>query len=192
MTESTAVVTAFPSAKPKPRKASAKVASMIRVNQAGEYGAKRIYKGQLDFLRNISPETRATIEHMEEQEQEHLDAFNRQIATRQVQPTLLTPIWHAAGYAMGAATALMGEKAAMACTAAVEEVIDEHYQEQLNELEGEDEEELRALITKCREDELEHRDTAYEHGAAEAPAYPVLSFGIKTASRMAIWLSKRI
>lgn len=162
---------------------------MIRVNHAGEYGAKRIYEGQLAILKNkpCAP----VIEHMKEQELEHLEYFKKAIAKRHVRPTILTPFWHVAGFALGAATAMAGEKVAMACTVAVEEVIDEHYQQQLSQL-GEDEAELKASITKFREDELQHRDTGLKHDAEQAPAYTVLTQLIKTGSKMAIWLSTRV
>ena len=165
------------------------VDQMIRVDQAGEYGAKRIYQGQLAILghRQVGD----TIRHMADQEQHHLDAFNKLIVERRVRPTALTPLWHLAGFALGAGTALLGEKAAMACTVAVEEVIGEHYAQQEAKL-GDDEKELRGTIEKFRLEELEHRDTALAHGAKEAPAYPVLSRAIKDGTRLAIWLSTRI
>lgn len=169
--------------------AEAEVERMIRVDQAGEYGAKRIYQGQLAVLKGRASE--ASIRHMAEQEQRHLDTFDRLMATRRVRPTLLGPIWHAAGFALGAATALLGEKAAMACTEAVEEVIDEHYAAQTEALEGRDAE-LGAAIAEAHADEIEHRDAARAAGAAEAPAYPVLKEVIKRASRTAIWLSERV
>ena len=167
----------------------AEVERMIRVDQAGEYGAKRIYQGQLAVLKGRASEP--AIRHMAEQEQRHLDAFDRLMTTRRVRPTLLGPIWHAAGFALGAATALLGEKAAMACTEAVEEVIDEHYAAQTQALEGRDAE-LGAAIAEAHADEIEHRDAARAAGAAEAPAYPVLKQVIKRASRTAIWLSERV
>jgi len=170
--------------------ANEKIASMIRVNHAGEYGAARIYEGQLAILGN--KECADTIRHMREQEQEHLDLFDKQIVARKVRPTVLSPVWHLAGYALGMGTALLGEKAAMACTVAVEEVIDEHYAEQERDLENiEEEQDLRKMITKCRQDELEHRDIGLHHGAEETPGYPILAAAIKGASKMAIWLSKR-
>ncbi len=164
------------------------LARMIRVDQAGEYGARRIYEGQLAVL-GRSPAA-ATIRKMHEQELAHLETFDRLIAERRVRPTLLQPVWHVAGFALGAATALLGEKAAMACTVAVEEVIDEHYAGQSERL-GEDEAELKKTIEDFRADELEHRDIGLEHDAEGAPAYPVLSGAIKTGSRLAIWLSER-
>lgn len=162
---------------------------ILRVDHAGEYGAKRIYEGQLSVLKK-APST-PTIRHMLQQELEHLDAFSRLLPQRRVRPTLLTPLWHVGGFAMGAATAMLGEKAAMACTEAVEDVIDAHYAKQVEAL-GETEPELRATIEKFRAEEVEHRDTARAEGAAEAPAYPLLSRGIKAITRGAIWLSERI
>ncbi len=164
------------------------LARMIRVDQAGEYGARRIYEGQLAVL-GRSPAA-ATIRKMHEQELAHLETFDRLIAERRVRPTLLQPVWHVAGFALGAATALLGEKAAMACTVAVEEVIDEHYAGQSERL-GEDEAELKKTIEDFRADELEHRDIGLEHDAEGAPVYPVLSGAIKAGSRLAIWLSER-
>lgn len=159
---------------------------IIRVDHAGEYGARRIYEGQLAVL-GRHPQ----IEHMAEQERAHLARFADMVVARRVRPTLLTPIWHVAGFALGAATALLGEKAAMACTEAVEEVIDEHYAAQSARL-GDDETELKAVIEQFRAEEIEHRDTARAAGAAEAPAYPVLTTAIKQASKLAIWLSERV
>ncbi len=165
------------------------IEQMIRVNQAGEYGAVRIYQGQLAILsRKKSAET---IHHMLDQEKEHLEKFNKLMVKHQVRPTALTPLWHIAGYALGAATALLGEKVAMSCTVAVEEVIDEHYEKQEQAL-GNKEKELKSLISKCREEEQEHRNIGLEHGAEEAPFYPALTSVIKAGSRLAIWLSTRI
>lgn len=165
------------------------VESMIRVNQAGEYGAMRIYAGQLAVLRHGAASEK--IKEMAAQEREHLDAFNKLAAERRVRPTALEPLWHLAGFALGAATALMGEKAAMACTVAVEEVIEEHYADQAAKL-GEDEAPLRETIQKFRADELEHRDTAVAHHARETPGYELLASAIKAGSRLAIWLSTRV
>lgn len=165
------------------------VARIIRVDHAGEYGAARIYDGQLAVL-SRSPSA-AKIQEMRDQEQEHLDAFAALVADRRVRPTALMPLWHVAGFALGAATALMGEHAAMACTAAIEEVIGEHYAGQAAEL-GDDEAELRQTIEGYRADEIAHRDTALAEGAREAPGYAMLTGAIKTGSRLAIWLSTRI
>ena len=162
---------------------------IVRVDHAGEYGAVRIYEGQLAVLGNSNKAD--VIRHMAEQEREHLDKFNELIGARRVRPTALMPVWHAAGFALGAATALMGERAAMACTAAVEEVIDEHYAKQAAAL-GDDEAELRETIEKFREDELEHRDTAIAHEAEETPGYEALAAVIKKGSKLAIWLSERV
>ncbi len=167
-----------------------RVARMIRVDQAGEYGARRIYEGQLAVLGENHPKA-AVIREMYEQERRHLETFDRLVLEGRVRPTLLQPIWHVAGFALGAATALMGERAAMACTVAVEEVIDEHYAGQSEEL-GEDHPELKATIEEFRADEQEHRDIGLKHGAEETPGYDLLSAGIKTGSRLAIWLSQRI
>jgi len=170
---------------------------MLRVDHAGEYGATRIYAGQLAVLGKSGPDAAPAIRHMAAQEDRHLAAFNRLLPQRRVRPTLLAPVWHVAGFALGAATAMLGEKAAMACTEAVEEVIDDHYQGQLKtleklEAEGRGEPELAALIEEFRTEEVEHRDTARAAGAAEAPAYPLLREGIKSATKLAIWLSERV
>lgn len=165
------------------------VASMIRVNHAGEFGAKRIYDGQLAVLGKTG--SAKVIAEMAAQEQRHLDVFEQMIVDRQVRPTLLSPLWHVAGFALGAATAAMGERAAMACTVAVEEVIEEHYAGQQAKL-GDDEKELRDTIGEFRADELQHRDTGLEHEAELAPAYELMSAVIKRGSRLAIWLSTRL
>jgi ubiquinone biosynthesis monooxygenase Coq7 len=167
----------------------ATIARMIRVDHAGEYGAKRIYQGQLAILGR--GDKGDLIRHMQAQEQEHLDTFSDLIIRRRVRPTALLPFWHLAGFALGAATAALGERAAMACTVAVEEAIDEHYTAQIETL-GEDEPDLRATIEKFRADELEHRDTGLEHGAEQAPAYRLLSRVIKTGCKVAIALSERV
>ncbi len=162
---------------------------IIRVDHAGEYGAVRIYAGQLAVLGRSR--AAPALREMAEKEAEHLAAFDRLVADRAVRPTVLSPLWHAAGFALGAATALMGERAAMACTEAVEEVIDAHYAHQAAAL-GEDEAELRATIERFRADEIEHRDAARAAGAAEAPGHEILTAAIKAGSRLAIWLSTRI
>lgn len=170
----------------------AEAARMIRVDQAGEFGATRIYEGQLAVLGGR--EAGDEIGHMAEQERAHLAKFNALMAERRVRPTVLSPLWHVAGYALGAATALMGEKAAMACTVAIEEVIDEHYTAQsarLSDGVGEDPE-LKDLIEECRLDEVAHKEAALEKGARDVPGYSLLTGAIKTSSRMAIWLSQRV
>ena len=166
----------------------------IRVDQAGEFGAVRIYEGQLAALRltgRANGEAGRKIAAMARAEREHNRTFDRLLVERRVRPTALSPLWHVAGFALGAATALLGEKAAMACTVAVEETIDEHYAEQAAAL-GDDEAALRTTIEKFRADELEHRDTALASGAEEAPAYEALSAVIKAGSKLAIWLSSRV
>lgn len=168
----------------------ADTASMLRVNQAGEYGATRIYAGQLAVLRKTSPAAHQ-IARMAQQEERHLERFNALMSERRVRPTALQPLWDVAGFMLGAATALLGEKAAMACTDAVETEIDRHYGEQLERL-GDDDPELAADIADFRAEELEHRDTARAHGAAEAPGYPVLTAAIRAGCRVAIGLSKHI
>jgi len=163
---------------------------MLRVDQAGEYGATRIYAGQLAVLRRNCAEAKLTA-RMAAQEQRHLDRFNRLMSDRRVRPTALQPLWNVAGFALGAATALMSEKAALACTDAIETEIDKHYGEQLAEL-GEDDPELARDIADFRADELEHRDAARDAGATTALGYPLLTAAIRAGCRMAIELSKRI
>jgi len=165
-------------------------ASMLRVNQAGEYGATRIYAGQMAVLRRNSSASKL-IARMAGQEQRHLDRFNKMMAERRVRPTALQPVWNVAGFALGAATALMSEEAAMACTDAVETEIDRHYSSQLQQL-GDDDPELAADIEAFRLEELEHRDTAREAGAAQAVGYPILTAAVRAACRVAIGMSKRI
>ena len=162
---------------------------ILRVDQAGEYGAVQIYKGQLAVLggRKAAKPIRA----MAEAEAEHLAAFNKLLAKRKVRPTALQPLWRIAGFALGAGTALLGERAAMACTVAVEEVIEDHYTKQIAAL-GEDEVELKATLAKFRAEEVEHGEEARRHDAEKAPGYRVLSRAIKTGSRLAIWLSERV
>ncbi len=163
---------------------------MVRVDQAGEFGATRIYAGQLAVLRRNSPAAKL-VSRMADQERRHLDRFNALMAERRVRPTALQPIWNVAGFALGAATALISEEAAMACTEAVEIEIDRHYSKQLDEL-GEEDPELAADIAEFRADELEHRDVAREAGAATALGYPLLTVAIRAACRVAIGSSKRI
>lgn len=165
-----------------------RLAEILRVDHAGEYGAVRIYEGQLAVLGDAP--AGAAIRRMMAQEQEHLAAFEKLLPDNRVRPTLLAPFWHVAGFALGAGTALLGEKAAMACTAAVEEVIDEHYAAQVAELSSSDPE-LAGTLERFRRDEVAHREEALEAGAAEAPGYELLSAAIKAGSRLAIWLSTR-
>jgi ubiquinone biosynthesis monooxygenase Coq7 len=168
---------------------AARVEQMIRVDHAGEYGAKRIYAGQIAVLGN-GPKG-DVLRHMQAQEQVHLDTFSALIAKRRVRPTALLPLWHVAGYALGAVTAAMGERAAMACTVAVEEAIDEHYRAQTAEL-GPDEAELSRTIETFRAEELEHRDIGLANEAELAPGYRVLSAFIKAGCRVAIAVSERV
>ena len=166
---------------------------MIRVDHAGEFGALQIYKGQLAVLERAQSERESvqTIRRMAEQEQQHFAAFDRLVRQRGVRPTALEPLWRVAGFALGAATALMGEKAAMACTVAVEEVIDAHYKRQAASV-PEQESGLKQVLAEFREDELEHRDMALEHGAREARGYGVLTSAIRVCCRTAIALSEKI
>src|SRR6266700_929232 len=167
--------------------------AMIRVDHAGEFGALRIYEGQLAVLaRKPGAESDVdAIRGMLAQEQKHFDAFDKIIKDRAVRPTALEPVWRAAGYALGAATALMGQKAAMACTVAVEDVIDQHYAKQIERL-GTDEAELKTAIQKFHAEECAHRDEALERGASEAAGYALLSGVIRFSCRVAIALSERL
>ena len=189
-----------PAKKPRPRITGADrlpgdpdarqlVERMIRVDHAGEYGAMRIYEGQMAVLGEAA--AAGAIAHMARQERDHLAAFEKLIRERRVRPTALTPLWHVGGFALGAATAALGPRTAMACTAAVEEVIDGHYAGQIAKL-GDDEADLRAQMESYRADEAAHRDTAYEHGAREALGYGLISTAIKAGTRLAIWLSERV
>lgn len=166
----------------------ARVARMIRVDHAGEYGAVRIYTGQLAVLERSGKA--ALLRHMLEQEQHHLDTFSELIANRRTRPTALLPLWHVAGFVLGAASAAFGPRTAMACTVAVEEVIDRHYAAQEEAL-AESEPELKAVIARFRAEEREHRDLGLAEGAEKAPAYRLLSATIKIGCRAAIWASER-
>ena len=174
----------------RPGDARADRASMLRVDQAGEYGATRIYAGQLAVLRRNCPEAKL-VARMAVQEQRHLARFDSLMAERRVRPTALQPLWNVAGFALGAATALMSEQAALACTDAVETEIDKHYAQQLRDL-GDDDPELAADIEAFQAEELEHRDTARAAGAQDAVGYPLLTGAIRAGCRMAIAVSKRI
>jgi ubiquinone biosynthesis monooxygenase Coq7 len=165
------------------------VERVIRVDHAGEYGAARIYAGQLAVLGR--GEKGDLLRHMEEQEQHHLKTFAGLIADRRVRPTAMLPFWHLAGFALGAVTAAMGERAAMACTVAVEETIDAHYAAQAEAL-GEAEPELRQTIERFRAEELEHRDIGLAHEAEQAPGYRVLTAMIKAGCRAAIRITERV
>ena len=170
-----------------------KLAEMLRVDHAGEYGAVQIYRGQRAVFSRSPSKAHAErlIADMEAGEQEHLRTFDRMIAERGVRPTIMAPVWRLAGFGLGAATALMGEKAAHACTEAVEEVIEEHYAEQSRALDGVDTE-LKRVVDKFREDEIAHKETAIDQGARQAAAYPLLSAVIKFGCRAAIRISERV
>jgi len=161
----------------------------LRVDHAGERAAQQIYKGQLAIMKNhaMGPE----IQHMMEQEVEHLEAFETLLNERQVRPSLLDPLWDAAGFALGVATAAMGPKAAMACTIAVEEVIGEHYQKQAENL-GTDEADLKKIVEKFRDDELEHRDIAIDHDGENAKHYDLLRAFIQRGCRTAIKVAEKL
>jgi 3-demethoxyubiquinol 3-hydroxylase len=163
---------------------------IVRVDHAGEYGAMRIYDGQLAVL-GADSDAGKVITQMRDQERAHLDWFEAAVPRYRARPTALHPFWHVGGFMLGAATAALGPRAAMACTVAVEEVIDEHYAKQTRQL-GSSEPELVAKIEEFRADELEHRDTGLAHEAERAPAYPVLRATVKGACRLAIFLSERI
>lgn len=167
---------------------------MIRVDHAGEYGAVQIYRGQRAVFDRIEGKAHAAriVARMEAGEQEHLKTFDRLIAERRVRPTLMAPIWRVAGFGLGAVTALMGESAAHACTEAVEEVIEEHYGRQSQALGGGVDPELKSVIDRFREDEVQHKQTAIEQGARDAPGYPLLSAMIKLGCRAAIRISEKI
>lgn len=183
---------AFNPALDRPGSRARRIGEMLRVDHAGEYGAVQIYRGQRAVYSALphKKETAALIEKMEDGEIRHLETFDRLLAERGVRPTLLAPIWNAAGFALGAATALMGEKAAMACTEAVEDVIEKHYAAQEKELEG-CEPELAAIVREFRDDEIGHKTTAEKRGAREAPGYFLLSAAIKTGCRIAIRLAEK-
>ncbi|GAA0440893.1 MULTISPECIES: demethoxyubiquinone hydroxylase family protein [Sphingomonas] len=166
------------------------VSQMIRVDQAGEYGATRIYAGQLAVMGDRVPLAREIV-GMAKQEERHRAWFDALIAERGVRPTLLQPFWSVAGFALGAVTAAIGPEAAMACTAAVETEIDKHYDQQLAELRDE-EPELSAAVREFQAEELEHKEAAIAHGAEQAIGYPVLSAVIRLGCRVAIAASKRI
>ncbi|MAR78601.1 MAG: demethoxyubiquinone hydroxylase family protein [Rhodospirillaceae bacterium] len=162
---------------------------IIRVDQAGEYGAQRIYAGQLAVTKKNS--LRKKIQMMADHEKDHLEIFNNLMLERKIRPTALQPVWHVLGFALGATTALMGEKSAMACTVAVEEVIDEHYAKQANYL-GNDENQLREIILDTREDEIEHKNIASNSLEKIETDLQPLRFVIKKGTKLAIWLSERI
>ena len=173
---------------PGDRARADEIARMVRVDHAGEYGATQIYRGQLDVLGRRR--SAGEIRRMAETENRHLARFEELLHERRVRPTLLHPLWAMAGYALGVTTALLGERAALACTVAIEDVIDEHYQDQAEALDDSDPE-LRQAILSFRDDEIAHRETALAQGAEAAFGYDLISAAIRTGSRVAIWLSTR-
>ena len=170
-----------------------KIEEYIRVDHAGERGAIKIYEGQLLALNTFVKDEnlKKTIEKMKNHEKEHLDFFNKEIKKRNIKPTKLLPLWDLLGVGLGFGSAIIGKKAAMLCTASVEEVIDEHYQNQINELDS-NEKVLKEKIKKFRDDELHHRDIAYEQGASKKGLYSILDKIIKTGSKVAINISEKI
>ncbi len=165
------------------------LSAMLRVDHAGEYGAQRIYAGQLAVLKHR--ECAREIEHMARQEQVHLDAFNALLPKHRARPSALLPFWHVAGWALGAGSALLGTRAAMACTVAVETVITDHYDAQIEAL-GDANAEIKTTLQQFRDEEMEHHAIGLEHGAEDAPAYGLLSTAIQRACRMAIRIAERI
>jgi len=166
---------------------------IIRVDHAGERGAIKIYEGQLLALKTIKQDNnlKDKIEKMKEQEKEHLEYFEKEIQKRKIKPTYFLPLWDVMGVALGFGTALLGKKAAMLCTASVEEVIEDHYQNQLKKL-GNDEIDLKTKIEKFKGDEVEHKNMAYESGATNKGLYSVMDKVIRTGSRIAITISEKI
>lgn len=184
-----------PSERPFPGKGAQKrqLAEMIRVDHAGEFGAVQIYRGQRAVFDRIEAKAHVArlVGEMEAGEQEHLRTFDRLIAERGVRPTLMAPLWSIAGYGLGVVTALMGEQAAHACTEAVEEVIEEHYGRQAESLAGVDRE-LLGIVERFRADEIQHKETAIEQGARNAPGYGALSAIVKFGCRAAIRISEKV
>ena len=166
---------------------------IIRVDHAGERGAIKIYEGQLLALKTIKQDEslKDTIEEMKEQEKEHLEYFEKEIQKRKIKPTSLLPLWDVMGVALGFGSVLLGKKAAMLCTASVEEVIDGHYKNQLKKL-GNDEKDLKKKIEKFKEDEINHKNTAYNSGAINKGFYSIMDKIIRTGSRIAITISEKI
>ena len=175
------------------KKTSSKVEEFIRVDHAGERGAVKIYEGQLLALNTIvkNESLKKTIEDMKEHEIEHCQFFESEIKKRNIQPTKLLPLWDLLGVGLGFGSTLLGKKAAMLCTASVEEVIDKHYLDQINQL-GPEEKELKKKITKFRQDELDHKDIAYEEGASKKGLYLIMDKIIKTGSKIAIRISEKV
>jgi len=170
-----------------------KIEEFIRVDHAGERGAIKIYEGQLLALNTFikDEELKKTIEEMKEHEHEHANYFEQEIKKRNIKPTKFLPLWDLLGVGLGFGSTILGKKAAMLCTASVEEVIDEHYQNQINQIES-DEKELKEKIIKFREDELHHKDIAYEKGASKEGIYSIFDKIVKTGSKIAIRVSEKI
>ena len=170
-----------------------KIEGFIRVDHAGERGAIKIYEGQLLALNTFVKDEnlKKTIEKMKKHEKEHLDFFSKEIKKRKIKPTKLLPLWDLLSVGLGFSSAIIGKKAAMLCTASVEEVIDKHYQNQINQLHS-DENVLKEKIKKFREDELHHKNIAYENGASKEGLYLFLDKIIKTGSKVAISISEKI
>ena len=166
---------------------------IIRVDHAGERGAIKIYEGQLLALKTIKQDNdlKDKIEEMKEQEKKHLEYFEKEIQKRKIKPTYLLPLWDLMGVGLGFGTAILGKKSAMLCTASVEEVIEEHYKDQLKKL-GNDEKDLKTKIEKFKEDEAHHKNTAYDSGATNKGIYSIMDKLIKTGSRIAITISEKI
>ncbi|ACT57998.1 demethoxyubiquinone hydroxylase family protein [Hirschia baltica] len=179
---------------PRNRPLPKRTEEMVRVDHAGEYAAVAIYQGQRAVFEKLHGKSRIVeqLTEMEAEEQHHLAAFDDLIQTKGVRPTAMTPIWGVAAYGLGVATALLGEKAAHACTEAVETVIEKHYDDQVKELEAEGETELSPMFAQFRDEEAAHKDLAVEEGAHEAPAYPLLSAFIKAGCRAAIKISEKV
>ena len=175
------------------KKTNSRVEEFIRVDHAGERGAVKIYEGQLLALNTIvkNDNLKKTIEDMKEHEIEHCQFFEKEIKRRNIKPTKFLPIWDLLGVGLGFGSTILGKKAAMLCTASVEEVIDKHYLDQINQL-GPEEKELKKKITKFREDELHHKDIAYEKGASKKGLYSIMDKIIKTGSRIAINISEKV
>ncbi len=175
------------------KKTNSKVEEFIRVDHAGERGAVKIYEGQLLALNTIvkNDSLKKTIEDMKEHEIEHCQFFESEIKKRNIKPTKFLPLWDLLGVGLGFGSTLLGKKAAMLCTASVEEVIDKHYLDQINQL-GPDEKELKKKIIKFRQDELDHKDIAYEEGASKKGVYSIMDKIIKTGSKIAIRISEKV
>ena len=170
-----------------------KIEEFIRVDHAGERGAIKIYEGQLLALNTIvkNDELKKKIEEMQTHEKEHFNYFEKEIKKRNIKPTKFLPLWDLLGVGLGFGSTLIGKKAAMLCTASVEEVIDEHYQNQINQLKN-DEKELKSKIVKFRNDEIHHKDIAYKEGATKEGFYSIMDKFIKTGSKIAIKISEKI